>query len=617
MEKIYNLLEKYRKLFFIMGDSVLIILAMLISFVFSKQKYTEDLILNFFMYKSTYLGILTLIILFNLFELYRYKWRYAGTKAVRSLIMSCIVGTIAYAFYETYFDNLGLLKYQLVLFCILIIMFTGTLRLIARSISKLCYSVTEDLPVLPKKNLVIIGANEESARLIKAIKEDVNLRHYNIAGIVDYKKNNIGTYIDNIKVIGHINNLQKIINSHNIAEVLFTLPENYAGSEIRSYVLECRQKRIPVKVVSSISDRLSSRNRITLKDINVEDLLHRPSKKIDLNLYSDYINNRVVLVTGAGGSIGSEIVRLVASLEPKQLILLGHGENSIFSIDQEIRINYPELNIYPVIASITDKERIHYIFNNFKPEVVFHAAAHKHVPLMEQNIQEAVKNNVIGTKNIVEAALLNKVTTMVQISTDKAADPSSVMGATKFVCEQIVKSVAQRNDCATKFVIVRFGNVLGSRGSVIPSFLKQIEQGGPVSVTHKDMTRYFMIIPEACRLVIQSGSIGENGNIYVLDMGQPVRIMDLAEDIISICGYIPNKDMEISITGIRPGEKLHEVLSSATEGLKTTDYSGIDMIASAEVVDYNYLSDFVDTLNTIEKTKDAKTFIHEVSLLRK
>ncbi len=609
-------LDKHQKKLLIIGDALAIFLAIILSFIFIQGKNYDKTYFDALTNWSTYVCIILCLVLFWIFRLYKYTWRYAGLETATSIIAACALGCVCYGFLLN-FAGMGFPKLILFIFLVLSVVFVSCLRLIARHTARSRWVNLIHVPKSAVKNILLVGAHEECGFFVKSMHENLALSVYNIVGIIDYNKGHKGKYVGNVRVLGECKELLDLVVKNNIQEVFFILNDDFDGESIRPYVIELRQKRIPVKTLNSFSDSITGNNKISLQDINVEDLLHRPSRKIDLKIYGDYIKDKVVLVTGGGGSIGSEIVRQVAALGPKQLVILGHGENSIFKIDNDIREMHHNLNIYPVIASIADRERMFNVFEQFRPQVVFHAAAHKHVPLMELNIHEAVRNNICGTLNLVDACYEYKVNTMVQISTDKAADPSSVMGATKFVCEQIVKSTAQREGNETKFVIVRFGNVLGSRGSVIPVFLRQIQNGGPVTVTDPEMTRFFMIIPEACRLVVQAGCVGDNGKIYVLDMGHPVKIMDLAEDIISICGYTPGKDMQIKITGIRPGEKLHETLSSVTENLRPTDYKGINMVDSGEVVPYNQLCDFIKQLNSLEKTKDAATFIFEVNKLKK
>lgn len=608
--------ERAQKPILVILDIIAVALAIFISFYGLKGWYKEDVVTLVTHSWSLYVSIIVFILLFWLFRLYKYTWRYAGVDVLTSIVASSALGTmiLTLLYKVNRHEILGVaFSFIFVLvFCAICI-----IRFVARWASIRKNAAIVDIPQSAIKNILVVGNHEDCGMFINNIRNNPQLAYYNIVGIIDNDPMYTGKYVGTIRVFGTCAKLNKLVESNDIQEVFFILNDDFNGEEIKPYVLDLRRKRIPVKTINNLSDAITGKQRISLQDINVEDVLHRPARKIDLKVYGDYIKDRVVLVTGGGGSIGSEIVRQVSALEPKQLVILGHGENSIFNIYHEIKGKFPELDIYPVIASIADRVRIFNTFEKFKPQVVFHAAAHKHVPLMELNIHEAVRNNVCGTLNLADACYEYGVETFVQISTDKAADPSSVMGATKFVCEQVVKSVAKREGNKTKFVIVRFGNVLGSRGSVIPVFLKQIANGGPVTVTDPQMTRFFMIIPEACRLVIQSGSIGENGHIYVLDMGKPVKIMDLAEDIISICGYTPGKDMEIKISGIRNGEKLHEVLSSETENLQPTSYQGINTVDSSEVVEYSKLCEFVNSLNSLEKTKDAKTFIYEVNTLKK
>lgn len=339
-----------------------------------------------------------------------------------------------------------------------------------------------------------------------------------------------------------------------------------------------------------------------LRDIKIEDLLRRDPINLDLKGIEEYITNKKVLVTGGGGSIGSELCRQISKFNPLELIILDINENAVYELEHELKFKYPNLNIKVIIASIRDKNRLDKIFNSLRPDIVFHAAAHKHVPLMENNPAEAVKNNIFGTLNLVECSDKYKVEKFVMISTDKAVNPTNIMGATKRVCEMIVQAYDKKSE--TEFVAVRFGNVLGSNGSVIPLFMKQIKNGGPVTVTHKDITRYFMTIPEACQLVMQAASFAKGGEIFVLDMGEPVKIYDLACDLIRLSGYEPNKDIEIKITGLRPGEKLYEELSLAEEGLTKTKNNKI-FVAKPLEIDYNQLKQKLDELHLAAQYDDA------------
>jgi FlaA1/EpsC-like NDP-sugar epimerase len=328
---------------------------------------------------------------------------------------------------------------------------------------------------------------------------------------------------------------------------------------VRELVRSAAEAGVRTRTLPGISDIIAGRLQAgALRDLEIEDLLRREPVKIDLPQVQELATERVVLVTGAGGSIGAELCRQVCRLEPSRLVLLGHGENSIFTIQQELAAHFPHIPLHAVIADVKDESQLERIFDRFGPFTVFHAAAHKHVPLMEENVAEAVLNNVLGTRNILEAASEGGVTHFVMISTDKAVRPTSIMGATKRVAEQLVQMVAESH--GRNFVAVRFGNVLGSRGSVVPTFLRQIRDGGPVTVTHPEMKRYFMTIPEAVQLVLQAGALGKGGEVFVLDMGEPVRIADLAADLIRLSGKQVGKDIEIRFSGTRPGEKLYEEL---------------------------------------------------------
>ncbi|MBQ0106195.1 MAG: polysaccharide biosynthesis protein [Armatimonadetes bacterium] len=617
-EALLGFLEKYQRIFLFLGDVIAIFMAFALGTLLAEPWYHgEDSLHNILFFSwTTYAGMIGILFFLHCFRLYRFTWRYAGVEVHTAVVGACCCGMIVLFVLQHFYLGFTLNLALFVCF-VFLVLFITLVRTLASMMARYKCGLNYDIAQKKIKKLLILGSYSECAHLIKSFDSNFELKNYKLIGALTYDKEFTGRYIGKIPVFGTYENMVSVAEKKSADEVLIILDKEYDSDRLKESVLKLRRERVPVKTINMFSDRVSGVKKLGLKDIKVEDLLHRESRQIDLKLYGDYIKDKVVMVTGGGGSIGSEIVRQVSALGPKQLIILGHGENSVFKIHANIKDTYPDLNIYPVIASISDRESIFDTFEKFRPDVVFHAAAHKHVPLMEMNIREAVKNNICGTLNVADACFEFGVKTMVQISTDKAADPSSVMGATKFVCEQIVKSTARRENNKTKFVIVRFGNVLGSRGSVIPVFLRQIQNGGPVTVTDPKMTRFFMIIPEACRLVIQSGSIGGNGKIYVLDMGEPVKILDLAEDIISLCGYVPGKDMEIKFTGIRPGEKLHETLSSRSESLEATEYSGINTVASTEVCDYAYLTDFIKSLNTPEKTENADIFISEVQKLKK
>jgi FlaA1/EpsC-like NDP-sugar epimerase len=378
--------------------------------------------------------------------------------------------------------------------------------------------------------------------------------------------------------------MEKSVSQFKIDEILIAMPSE-SGEVIRRVVDEARKTDAKYRIIPSIYDLISGKVTINqIRNVDVEDLLRRKPVELNSDIIKNYTKDKIILVTGAGGSIGSEIVRQLSRFEPQKVVLLGRGENSIHQLMNEIQYNFSSLNYATEIGDIRDKQTMERLFQKYKPQVVFHAAAHKHVPLMEANPEQAIFNNVCGTQNLVQLAIDFGVTHFVNISTDKAVNPTSVMGATKRISEQIVQWGANQTDNGEVFVSVRFGNVLGSRGSVIPKFKEQIKRGGPISITHPDMVRYFMTIPEASQLVMQAGALNMNGSVFVLDMGEPVSIETMARDLITLSGFEPDKDIEIEYTGMRPGEKLFEELLTAEEGTDMTQHEKIYVAKSLDVL---------------------------------
>ncbi len=426
------------------------------------------------------------------------------------------------------------------------------------------------------RRVLIVGAGEAGTMMAREM-----LRHPESGlqpiGFLDDDPAKWRQSILGVRVYGPIRNLHQVVTRLKPDEALIVMP-SAPGQVVRQVVELARQAGVKHRIFPGVYDILSGKVSLSdIREVDVEDLLRRQPVRLNMAEVGDYLQGRVVLVTGAGGSIGSEIVRQVAHFNPAQLILVGRGENSLYQIKSELQREWPRLDSRPVIADIQSRDKVRLIFTRYRPGVVFHAAAHKHVPLMEMNPDEAILNNVGGTRNLLEAALECGVEHFVNLSTDKAVNPVSIMGASKQVAEILVAWAAYRAEPGQAFVSVRFGNVLGSRGSVIPLFKEQIRSRGPVTVTHPEMTRYFMTIPEATQLVLQAGSFGQNGIVYVLDMGEPVRIVDLAYDLIRLYGYEPEVDVPIVFTGIRPGEKLSEELTAADETIETSRHSKILM----------------------------------------
>ena len=453
------------------------------------------------------------------------------------------------------------------------------------------------------KNLLIIGAGMGAREIIITIKNSMRDR-YNIVGIIDDNKNKLNHYILGIKVIGTRYEIPRFAKEYDVDEIFFAI--NKIDAVSRRKILEiCQETGVKTRVLPTteeVIDRQGAMN--SLRNVQIEDLLGREPIELDNKNIKNLIKDKTVLVTGGGGSIGSELCRQIIKYKPQNLVILDIYENTLYDIERELEADYPTANIKAIIGSVRDKERLEEVFNKYKPNVVFHAAAHKHVPLMETSPLEAIHNNVFGTYNVVNCADKFGVEKFVLISTDKAVNPTNIMGASKRVCEMIVQT--KNKTSKTDFVAVRFGNVLGSNGSVIPLMKKQIEKGGPVTVTHKEITRYFMTIPEAVQLILQAVTYAKGGEIFVLDMGEPVKIYDLAVSLIRLMGYEPNVDIPIIITGLRPGEKLYEELLMAEEGLVSTKHDKI-FITQPMHLEEDELNEKLDELGSIKYNEDYST----------
>ncbi|MFN3699333.1 MAG: polysaccharide biosynthesis protein [Dictyoglomus sp.] len=449
------------------------------------------------------------------------------------------------------------------------------------------------------KKVILIGAGDAGEKILREIKIHREL-NYDVVGFLDDDPKKIGKKIHGVKVLGPIRSLPNIVKELRIQEVIISIP-SASVSLIREIVSMASKLKIPVKILPGIWELIDGRVSISkIRNVKIEDLLERDVINLDSKKIEEYIRDKKILVTGAGGSIGSEICRQVASYSPQKIILVGRGENSIFNIDLELRRNFPNIKVKPYIADIKDRDRILYIFSHERPDIVFHSAAHKHVPLMEENPDEAVLNNVFGTINVMDASKEVKVKRFIFISTDKAVYPSNIMGATKRVGEILVKYYSLNSE--TEFIAVRFGNVLGSRGSVLEVFKKQIEQGGPITITHPDMERYFMTIPEAVGLVLQAGIMGKSGDLFVLDMGKPIKIIDLAKNFVELSGY-DLQEIGIKISGLRPGEKLKEELWENEEIIEKTDHPKILRIVSTNHIDHYVLERKLIELEEVIKTR--------------
>ncbi len=493
-----------------------------------------------------------------------------------------------------------------------VIILTWLLTICAIGASRLAFKVNLDMVTESKgdkENLLIVGAGDAGAMLVRELEQNAAATT-TIVGFVDDDVKKQKGRLAGFPILGTINELPAVVKAHKIDEIVIAIP-SADGDTIRHIDRQCQKTGAKVRIMPSIYEMVSDEVSMgEMREIQLEDLLRRDPIHLDFAKITNYIAGKTVLITGAGGSIGSEISRQISRVGAREIILLGRGENSIYEIHQELKRKFPEQIYHTVIANITDKDRMARVFERFQPQVVFHAAAHKHVPLMEIQPDEAIRNNVFGTKNVAELADLNHAEIFVLISTDKAVNPTSVMGATKRTAELVLQEINQHSK--TKFVTVRFGNVLGSRGSVVPLFEKQIAAGGPVTVTHKDMTRFFMTIPEAVQLVLQAGSQAEGGEVFLFDMGKPVKIKDMAEDLIRLHGLTPGKDIKIIYTGLRPGEKLYEELLTSEEGTTSTKHKKI-FKAQIQPLDEDDLKQSLQTLqDTADKQVILKTLKHMI-----
>lgn len=453
------------------------------------------------------------------------------------------------------------------------------------------------------ERILIIGAGDAG----EAVWRELNRADRNQCFVIGYLDDDVqkhGSTIHGVEVLGGIDLVPEVAEAHEVAEIIIAVPS--ANSEqIRRIFNFCTRTKARIRTLPSYATLLTGEDKVLpmMRELELEDLLRRDSVDSDMSAVEEYLEGERVMITGAGGSIGSELARQVASVHPASLVLLGRGENSVFEIDQELR----HTQVYQptaVVCDVKDKVGLSNAFKKHYPSVVIHAAAHKHVPLMEAVPIEAIMNNVFGTLNAVEESVASGVKKFILVSTDKAVKPGNVMGATKRLCEMIVSSISTRSDCS--FAAVRFGNVLGSRGSLVPILKKQINRGGPVTITHPEMTRYFMTIPEAVQLILQAGSMGNTGEIFILDMGQPVKIVDLVNDMIRMHGLVPGQDIEIQYTGARPGEKLHEELASDEEDLKPCDHDKIRMVADDQRIDWTWLREQLMVLRSLCEKGDEE-----------
>lgn len=556
-----------RVIFFLLADIILISLAIYLAFFLR----FDGTIPSFYFTGGVFWQMLAIILIFALptfysFDLYFFSWSYVSTEELVALLKATTLSFFLFGCSLIVLRELNVVssfpRSTVITSYLLTFLFSGAIRISKRIFLQLFKTNSGKIKVL------IVGAGDIGEQLIRSISSSKN-NNYLPVGFVDDSLSKKGVRIHGLQVLGEIKNIPEYIKEFDVEELIIALnPKNNAAIKIA--VEKGRQaglkkiKTVPV-LTEFISGEITLKN---LKDVQVEDLLGRDPVEINTKAIGEFITDKVVLITGAAGSIGSELTRQVAKFNPKLLVLLDQDETGIFNISNEITKKYAGVTIKSFVANILDDYKVNNIFADYKPAIVFHAAAYKHVPLMEEQPEQAVKNNIFGTKKVAEAALRNGAEKFVLISTDKAVNPTSIMGASKRICEMVCQSLNQKGQ--TKFISVRFGNVLDSRGSVIPIFKEQIKRRGPVEVTHPEMKRYFMLIPEACLLVMQAGQMGNGGEVFVLNMGTPVKILDLAKEMIRLSGFEPDKDIPIVFVGTRPGEKLFEEILNTEEGTMAT-----------------------------------------------
>ena len=549
--------------------------------------------------------VISYIVMLLSMHLYTRIWRYAGMREMVAVLIATTLGaglfyTGMYVFDKSLPRSIYLISW---------ILSTGVIgigRMVLHYIA-MQYGGKQSTDA-DMVNTLIIGAGDAGATIAREI-ERYHKRSRKVIGFIDDDEAKFNRLMGGVRILGNRHDIPSIVKENKVKEIIIAMP-SVTRNEIRNIMEICSPLKCKVNTLPGMYQLLDDEVLVShLHPVSIEDLLERDEVRLDMDIVEHYIRDKVVLVTGAGGSIGSEICRQIMRVGPKMLLLLGHGENSIYLINQELKNIYKDGPIIPIIADIRDKQQLDQIFTQYNPQVVFHAAAHKHVPLMEIQPMAAVLNNIYGTRNVADVAGRHGVERFVMISTDKAVNPTSVMGATKRVAEKVIISMNDTYD--TKYITVRFGNVLGSRGSVIPLFKKQIEAGGPVTVTDPEMTRYFMTIPEASQLVLQAGAMGKGGEVFLLDMGEPVKIIDLARNMIRLSGLEPDKDIHIKITGLRPGEKKYEELLTSEEGTNRTNHTKI-FEAALDTVDRDWLMKKIGTFDSCETDMDVIGVLQDI-----
>lgn len=610
-KKPFNFKLFYRRTCLLIYDIISIIFASYMA-VLIRYEFHMDMVPDHFMDPITRflpINIILTLCIFYFFRMYHSLWAFAGETELQNLVMACVLSallnSVGLQFFKTMGQPVPKSYYFLYMFVLISMLFAS--RFSYRFLRSQKHKQQN------KKNgisVMVIGAGEAANVIIKEIVNS-NFSTMVIRCIIDDDKGKWGRYIQGIKVVGGRDKIIECADIYEIDEIIVAMP-SISRSQLRKILEICKETNCKLRSLPGMYQLVNGEVNVSkLRDVEVEDLLGRDPISVDLDSILGYVQNKTVLVTGGGGSIGSELCRQIASHKPKLLVILDIYENSVYDVQQELKTKYPELKLVVLIASVRNTNRMNWIFEKYQPDIVYHAAAHKHVPLMEDSPNEAVKNNVFGTWKTAQAAAFYGVKKFVLISTDKAVNPTNIMGASKRICEMIIQTFNNHYD--TEFVAVRFGNVLGSNGSVIPLFRKQIMAGGPVTVTHPDIIRYFMTIPEAVSLVLQAGAYAKGGEIFVLDMGEPVKILDLAENLIRLSGYRVGEDIKIEFTGLRPGEKLYEELLMDEEGMKETANKLIHVGRPIEIDEMRFFAQLKNLKEESKnESKDIRPLIKEI-----
>ena len=608
----------YRNLVFILALDILILgvsyyTAHLLRFDFKIPQSRLALI------PKTFLFIIAVkIMCFYVFNLYRGMWRFTSINDMKNIVKASVTSFVIIVFSILFYNRFeGYTRTVFVIDMVFSILFIAGFRMMVRlyfeHYNSLLVNGDKTLSKTGKvntKKILILGAGNTAEKVYRLIRDTSSARQYNVVGYLDDHPVKKGKMIHGIRVIGKISDVKVIAEKAGVSEVIIAIP-SATSKQMRRIVSLCKDAGVESKTVPSMSELLSDISMSSIRKVEYTDLLGREDVKLDDCMIDELLAGKVVMVTGAAGSIGSELCRQICRFKPRRILLYEMAESPLYDIDLELRNIFEGVDVVPILADTQNMKQLERAFGTYKPDIVFHAAAYKHVPMLEAHAWKAVKNNIIATNNLAECAIKYSVDRFVFVSTDKAVRPTNVMGATKRIAEILIQNQKVYNQCLTKFMIVRFGNVVGSAGSVLPLFKRQIAQGGPVTVTHPEVTRYFMTIPEASQLILQAGSMGDGGEIFVLDMGKPIKIDNIARDLIRLSGFEPDDDIKINYIGLRPGEKLYEELITEGEDIVKTDHKKIMVLCGSEH-NLKKLNGNIDRLESLAEKQDTSKIIESL-----